>query len=85
MKADDKVNRIVGANLKRLRIERQMTRVALAEKAGMDDSYVGKMERGQRGTTSGKYELLARALGVAVSELFVPSTSQRRSSDPSHA
>jgi transcriptional regulator with XRE-family HTH domain len=70
MREDDKVNAVVGENLRRLRAERGMTRVALAEKAGFDDSYLGKMERGRRGTSGGGYQRLADALGVELPTLF---------------
>jgi transcriptional regulator with XRE-family HTH domain len=80
MKDDDKVNAVVGGNLRRLRLERGMTRLALAEKAGIDDSHLGKMERGKRGTSSGGYQRLADALGIAVADLFAvqPTPSPKK-------
>lgn len=85
MRADDKVNRIVGANVTRLRLRRGLTRVALAEMAGMDDSYLGKLERGKRGTSPGRYARLARALGVPLASLFKPARTRASGSSPSHA
>lgn len=72
------MNRIVGANVERLRKRARLSRLALAEMAGMDDSYLGKLERGLRGTSPGKYEALARALGVPLASLFnKPRRTQR--------
>jgi transcriptional regulator with XRE-family HTH domain len=81
MRDDDKVNAVVGENIRRLRVGRGMTRLALAEKAGIDDSHLGKMERGKRGTSSGGYQRLADALGVAVAALFTvaPGAPKKRS------
>lgn len=85
MKPRENVNGTVGANIKRLRTGLGMTRTALAAKAGMDDSHIGKMERGLRGTTSGNYALLAAALGVPLDALFrpaLPTPHVRRVSKP---
>lgn len=79
MTDDDRVNGIVGENIRRLRTERGLTRLALAEMAEFDDSYLGKMERGRRGTTSGGYQRLADALGVTVASLFEVRAGSPRS------
>ena len=77
MKPRENVNGTVGENIKRLRMGLGLTRTALAAKAGMDDSHLGKMERGLRGTTSGNYALIAAALGVPLDALFRPLALSR--------
>ena len=44
--------------------------MALANRSGMDRTYVGGIERGERNPTFEIIEKLAKALDVAVLELF---------------
>ncbi|MDR2675271.1 MAG: helix-turn-helix domain-containing protein [Opitutaceae bacterium] len=65
--------KILRDNVRRLRLMRGLTQQELAERAEMDCNYFQKIESGRWGglrlTT---VETLARALDVAVWELFVP-------------
>ncbi|MGN7818766.1 helix-turn-helix domain-containing protein [Chitinophaga sp. 22536] len=60
-----------GANLRRIRkVEQGRTRLDLAVAAGMDETQLGKIERGEVNTTISTVEALARALNVHPGELF---------------
>ncbi len=69
----------VGRELRRHRRARGLSQEALAELAGVHPNYVGLVERGQRNPSAVALIRMARAAGVAPSELFaaVPLTSQR--------
>lgn len=65
---------IVGANLRRLRVERSVSQERLAFDAGVDRSYVGGMERGEENPTVDVLDKLAGTLAVTIAELFAPLT-----------
>lgn len=44
--------------------------MTLANKAGMDRTYIGGIERGERNPTFEILEKLAKTLGVSMEELF---------------
>ena len=67
----------VGQEVRRLRRARGLTLRDLGEKATLDYSYIGKIERGQRATTD-VYEQIARALGTTLGALFAPASGRRR-------
>lgn len=57
------------AILKELRLEAGLTQQQLADKAGLDRSWVNQMERGRKKITRAPREKLAAALGVSPVEL----------------
>ncbi len=57
-------------NIRLLRTARRWSQEALAQKAGLDRTYVGAVERAERNLTLASIEKLAEALGVEVRELF---------------
>lgn len=59
-----------GRRVRELRKKRGMSQEALALEAGLDRSYVGGVERGERNIALVNIEKLARALGVAAESLF---------------
>jgi len=60
-----------GKKIIELRHQKGFTsQIALANKAGMDRTYVGGIERGERNPTFEILEKLAKALGVSLEELF---------------
>jgi transcriptional regulator with XRE-family HTH domain len=63
--------RIVGWNLRRIRVERGLSIEELAGQAEVDASYVARMERGTVNPSVGVVERLGRALGVALVEFFI--------------
>ena len=63
---------LVGANLRRLRVERHISQERLAFDAGVDRSYVGGMERGEENPSVDVLDELAGTLAVPMAELFAP-------------
>jgi transcriptional regulator with XRE-family HTH domain len=62
----------LGAHLQQLRSERKLTMRALAARARVDFSYIGRLERGQIASPSALYLWrVARALGVEVADLYL--------------
>lgn len=60
----------LGAQLRRLRLDRQMTQEGLAELASLNYKYVGRLELGKADPGAEVLVRLARALSVPVGELF---------------
>lgn len=61
---------LVAANLRRLRAERHIAQEALAALAGLDRSYVGRVERAEVNVSIDNICLLASALSVEPSTLL---------------
>jgi transcriptional regulator with XRE-family HTH domain len=64
------VRRLVGRNVRRLRIAAGLTQAKLAERMGVDRAYVSGLELGQRNPTIVSLWHVAQALGVSVSAFF---------------
>jgi transcriptional regulator with XRE-family HTH domain len=62
---------LVARNLRRLRVARSLSQEALAADAGIDRTYVSRLERGLENPTVAMLEQLADALGATVVEFFV--------------
>lgn len=60
---------VVGENIKYYRTKLGMTQEELAERAGINRSYLAGLERGRRNTTLKTVEMLAQALGVSSVDL----------------
>jgi transcriptional regulator with XRE-family HTH domain len=68
---------LVARNLRRLRVERSLSQENLAADAGIDRSYVSRLERGLENPSVAILEQLANALGAAIVEFFVvPATGE---------
>lgn len=65
------VQELVGWNLRRLRVEQNLSQDDLALNANVERAYVGYLERGQRNPTIALLDRLAEALDVHISQLFV--------------
>lgn len=61
---------IFGANVRRLRVERGLSIVVLAEEVKLAYTYVGQVERGTRNPTLDVVEKFAAVLGVDPLELL---------------
>ncbi len=60
-----------GDRVKKLRLEKGVTsQMKLSFKTGLDRTYIGGMERGERNVALKNIEKVAKALGVDLSELF---------------
>ncbi len=64
---------IIIENTKRLRLERGWNKTKLAEEAGVDPSYISRLESGGRGLTIDSVEKIAFAFGVKTYELLQPN------------
>ena len=62
---------LVAWNLRRLRVVRELSQDALALEAGVDRTYVGRLERAIENPTVGVLDRLASTLQVPLVELFV--------------
>lgn len=70
---------LVGWNLRRIRVAAGVSQEQLAVDAGVDRTYVGRIERGLENPTVGNLEKLAAALSIHISELFMrPKPGERR-------
>jgi transcriptional regulator with XRE-family HTH domain len=62
---------LVARNLRRLRVMRGLSQEILAADAGIDRTYVSRLERGLENPTVGMLEQLADALDATIVEFFV--------------
>ncbi|TXN36649.1 helix-turn-helix transcriptional regulator [Methylobacterium sp. WL7] len=62
---------LVAWNLRRLRVEKNLTQEALGLLAEREPSYIGRIERGRENTTVDTLEALAAVLDAPVSAFFV--------------
>ena len=61
---------LVARNLRRLRVEHGLSQEALSGDAGIDRTYVSRLERGLENPTVALLEQLADALGAKIVEFF---------------
>ncbi len=59
----------LGQNVRRRREARELTQEKLAEKAGLDPTYISGIERGLRNPGIKNVARLAKALGLSTAEL----------------
>jgi transcriptional regulator with XRE-family HTH domain len=64
------VRRLVGANVRRLRIAAGLSQAALSERMGVDRAYLSGLEKGERNPTVVTLWHVAKALEVKVRALF---------------
>ena len=62
--------KIVGTNVRRLRVERKLTQEQLAHDAGIDLTYLGGIERGRRNPSVNVLGRLAHSLDVLPAQFF---------------
>ena len=62
--------KIVGANVRRLRVERKLTQEQLAHDAEIDLTYLGGIERGRRNPSVAVLGRLAASLSVHPTDFF---------------
>lgn len=66
-----------GRNLREIRKSKGFSQERLAHEAGIDRSYVGKIERGEVNVTIEKIYLLAECLGCHPSKLLLDQPQMR--------
>ncbi|MFA7262539.1 MAG: helix-turn-helix transcriptional regulator [Caulobacter sp.] len=64
------MRRLVGENVKRLRLARGLTQEQFAERSGFSQQYISDLERGRRNPTVVSLFELAQALGAAPQDLI---------------
>jgi transcriptional regulator with XRE-family HTH domain len=75
------LRRILAANLRSFRRERQISQEELADLCGLHRTYIGSVERAERNVTLSTLEVLAKVLGVSVPELLTPGGHDNSTSD----
>jgi len=63
---------LVARNIRRLRVACGLSQEALAVDAGIDRTYVSRLERGLENPTVAVLEKLAKATNAPITELFAP-------------
>lgn len=58
-----------GQRVRELRKARELSQEAFAEKCGLDRTYIGGIERGERNVALRNIKVIARVLKVTISEL----------------
>lgn len=66
------MRRLVGRNVRRIRLQRDLTQEELAERSGFTQQCISDLERGRRNPTIVSLYELAQALGVSHVELVKP-------------
>lgn len=66
------MRRLVGRNVRRIRLEKGLTQEAFAERSGFSQQYLSSLERGTRNPTVVTLSELASALGVSHVALVEP-------------
>ncbi len=59
-----------GRKVRKLRVQRGWTQVDMAEKLGLDRSYLADVERGKRNISLLNLDVIAMGFGLSLSRLF---------------
>ena len=59
-----------GENLKAFRLQAELSQEQLADRASLHRTYIGSVERGERNVSLENIVAIARALGIAPSQLL---------------
>ncbi|MFA5080050.1 MAG: helix-turn-helix transcriptional regulator [Candidatus Paceibacterota bacterium] len=60
----------LGENIKRIRIEKNITQLEIAKKIGVDKSFISNIENAKTNPTLSTITSLSKALGVLTNELL---------------
>jgi len=72
------MRRLVGRNVRRIRLERGLTQEQFAERSGFSQQYISDLERGRRNPTIVSLFELAQALNSTPIDLLSPCSEQAR-------
>ena len=64
------VRRVIGANVRRYRLQADLTQARVAEIIGVDRAYISALERGERNPTALSLWQVSEALGVHIGKFF---------------
>lgn len=67
--SDDSILKRFGERVRQLRKARGFSQQSFAERCGLDRTYIGGIERGERNVALRNIEVIAKSLGLSVSEL----------------
>jgi transcriptional regulator with XRE-family HTH domain len=67
---DREILKNIGIRVRRARFRKQLSQEALADQSGLDRTYVGAVERGERNITILSLLKIARALGTKANSLI---------------
>lgn len=70
------MRRLVGRNVRRLRLAADLTQEQLAERSGFTQQYLSDLERGRRNPTVVSLYELAQALGATPIDLITPEDAE---------
>lgn len=59
-----------GQQLKKLRVEKNLTQEQFAKKCGLHKNYIGMVERGERNPSLINIEVIAKGLEISISDLM---------------
>ena len=68
--ANDRTKQILGATFRSFREKKELSRYALAQRSGMDNSWLRRFEKGQSGIRVETLLLLAKALDIPAAEIL---------------
>ena len=71
------MRKLVGRNLRRIRLKKGLTQEEFADRSGFSQQYLSGLERGQRNPTIITLYELATALGVSHMDLLRPDRRQK--------
>ncbi|MCL2572321.1 MAG: helix-turn-helix domain-containing protein [Defluviitaleaceae bacterium] len=66
----DRIDEIIGANIRLERISRRLSREELGNMVGVTTSHIGLIEKGQRGANCVTLMRLTKAFGIPIDYLF---------------
>jgi transcriptional regulator with XRE-family HTH domain len=67
---EKKICRRFGKRVKELRLRSRLSQEDFADRAGVDSSYLGKVERGERNPSLGVVARIAKAFDMTLAELL---------------
>ncbi|HEY3986467.1 helix-turn-helix transcriptional regulator [Cedecea sp.] len=71
MKTSNSIQAQLGQRVKQLRLQKGLSQEALAERCGLDRTYVSGIERGVRNPTLEVLHIIAIGLNIDLANLFV--------------
>lgn len=74
--------KLVGLNLKRLRLTKGISQEQLAADAGIARTYASRLETGMENPTVDVLDRVAHALGVEIGDFFTPAKPNARQPKP---
>lgn len=70
------MRRLVGTNVRRFRLARELTQERFAELSGLSQQYISDLERGRRNPTVVTLHEIAVALAVQPVDLLAPASDE---------